>query len=221
MRRSSPATCRSIAAHKRRIPEMKARENNKKHRNILGPFLEKHRNRLAARYARGKILDLGCGPARILQYLEPDQDYVGVDIKRELVERLQSSVTRENTRFYSADIKDFIQDMDETFDTILMIAFIEHLEDPGSMLESAARLLDENGTLVITTPTPFADRLHGLLATMGLTSKDAVEEHYSLFSRQDMEALLSSIDIKIGRCKRFELGLNQLFICEKDPAASG
>ncbi len=192
-----------------------------KRKNILGPFMERHRNRLAAEHARGKVLDLGCGPSPILAYLDPDQPYVGVDSKRELIERLQSSAGRADARFYCADVDDFLNEMEETFDTILMIALIEHLEDPEDILKRASRLMEDDGSLVITTPSPFADRLHGLMAHAGLTSKEAAEGHCSIFSRHAMESLLPHAGLRLTRFRRFEGGLNQLFVCEKTLPSGG
>ena len=186
-------------------------------KNLLGPYLERRRNRLAAAYAAGKVLDLGCGPSPILAYLDPEQPYVGVDIKRELIERLQSSTRRADTRFYCADIKDYVEKTGETFDTIFMIALIEHMQDPGWVLKSVLNLMENGGSLVITTPSPLADRLHGLLARINMTSKEAVEGHCSILSRRAMGDLMAGIGLEITSYRRFEMGLNQLFVCEKGP----
>ena len=104
---------------------MNKRPKSAKSKDRLTPFLEKYRNRLAARYAQGKVLDLGCGPAPVMQHLSPDQEYVGVDKNRQLIDELQSSANRANARFYCDTIGDFIRNTDEIFDTILMIALID------------------------------------------------------------------------------------------------
>ena len=66
----------------------------------------------------------------------------------------------------------------------------------------------------MTTPSPFGDKIHRAGAVIGLFSKDAVEEHETIFSHKMMNDLLEPNGLKIERYRRFLLGGNQLFICK-------
>jgi hypothetical protein len=65
----------------------------------------------------------------------------------------------------------------------------------------------------MTTPSPFGDKIHRAGARLGLFSKDAVEEHQTIFSHQMMVELLTPAGLAVEGYRRFLLGGNQLFIC--------
>jgi SAM-dependent methyltransferase len=179
---------------------------------LLTPYLKERRNRIAARLAHGDILDLGCGSAEILDYIEKRGIYVGVDNNREIVEGLSSQVNTANASFIFRDLDNGGLDLPNAFDTVLLIAVIEHLMTPEHLLEELHDLLKDHGRVVVTTPTPLADRLHGYMSKIGFTHKDAARQHHHLYSRDELVELFSSYGYILFRYKRFELGLNQLFV---------
>lgn len=101
---------------------------------------------------------------------------------------------------------------DGKFNTITMIAVIEHLKNLENVLRQCYTLLKNNGSLIITTPTPFGGKIHKNSARLGLTSKDAVEEHHRLYSYKDMKSLLTSHGFRIYIYQKFELWMNQMFV---------
>ncbi len=181
-------------------------------RPLLTPYLKGRRNRIAARFAHGDILDLGCGSADILAYIEKHGIYVGVDNNREMMEGLSSEGNTTEASFIFRDLDDGGLNLPNAFDTVFLIAVIEHLKAPGRLLEEMHDLLKDNGSVVVTTPTPLADKLHAHMSKIGFTHKDAVRQHHHLYARDELVALFSSHGYILFRYKRFELGLNQLFV---------
>lgn len=115
----------------------------------------------------GKVLDLGVVASRRARRDTEDQikrhypnmlfrriseinpGCLGIDIDEKGVEILREQGY--NTK--AADV--ITMDLDERFDTIVAGEIIEHLPNAGQFLTNMARHLNEQGTLVITTPNPF------------------------------------------------------------------
>ena len=190
-------------------------------RPLLTDWLRDKRNRLAAGYARGDILDLGCGSADILRFLDSRGTYVGIDNHLGLIGWLQSRDDIPDADFHCLDLDDLDEAIQGRFDTILLVAVIEHLRRPGKLLAEVTDLLSEDGIIVITTPTPFGDLLHRCMARLGLTHKEAVRQHHNLYNKRDMIDLLSSAGLAPIERGRFELGLNQFFVCRRINRVSG
>ena len=180
---------------------------------LLTPYLHKRRIEIIKPYLKGDILDIGCGSGDITKFLNKQQHYYGVELNEVLIEELK--IKYPQYRFYCKNVDKEELGIDKKFDTILMIAVIEHLKNPDNILYQCINLLKKNGSLVMTTPTPLGDKIHKIGAKLGLTSKEAVKEHYKIYSYEDMNKLLSSYKFKIQKCQKFELGMNQMFVCKK------
>jgi 2-polyprenyl-3-methyl-5-hydroxy-6-metoxy-1,4-benzoquinol methylase len=101
---------------------------------------------------------------------------------------------------------------DETFDTIVMLAVVEHV--PADELETwaaaCARLLRRDGRLVITVPSPTVDHLlHWGMRLHVLAGMDA--HHHHGFIPDDVPRIFGSALTLLHR-SRFQLGLNNLFV---------
>lgn len=180
---------------------------------LLSDFLRKQRFKAVATYLYGDVLDLGCNDADILALLRPDQRYVGVDRNPEFIRRLNEKYRQHE--FYQRDFdKEILSLGDRRFDTILMIAVIEHLKNPNRILEQVPRYLRSNGKLLITTPAPLGDKIHRIGARMGLFYKSALEEHELVFTFDSLQEFLARSGLNVIHYKRFLLGGNQMFVCE-------
>ncbi len=111
------------------------------------------------------------------------------------------------------DLNTGLLDFDQSFDTILMIAVIEHLINPSHLLQQLPKCLKPGGQLVLTTPSPLGDLIHRIGARLGLFSMIAVHDHEIIFSYQSLHPILSDCGFIISTYRRFLLGGNQLFIC--------
>jgi 2-polyprenyl-3-methyl-5-hydroxy-6-metoxy-1,4-benzoquinol methylase len=102
--------------------------------------------------ARGRVLDIGCGPGTLLGLLGNEHESVGVDITAPQIEYANQVYASPSRSFYACAL----QELPELapFDAITAIELIEHLP-PGmaeDTLRDAVRRLRPGGKLVLTTP---------------------------------------------------------------------
>lgn len=131
---------------------------------------------VAAEYLRPRcpapwrVLDVGCGNGRLLQFLREKnlvQDYVGIDANESLLTRARTKVIEptgpySTSRFIQMDISasDWSVLLPEPgeFDAVFCLATLHHM--PGSMLRSAimncmAKLLRAGGYLILSNWQPL------------------------------------------------------------------
>lgn len=109
----------------------------------------------AKKYAKGKLIDIGCGRMPYRKELEPlVSSYTGVDHP-------------EVSKLYKSDIKpDVLADAkklpfkNSTFDIALLIQVLEHVDAPDKVIKEAARVLKPNGVFIISVP--FLYPLHDM-----------------------------------------------------------
>lgn len=182
-------------------------------KGLLSGFLTRQRFQAVSAYIRGDVLDIGCGYGKVLSLLPPGISYTGVDSGPEIIQYLQK--TYPGHEFYLLDLDKGELQLDQRFDTILMLAVVEHLSQPQKALCQALEHLKADGCLLITTPSPFGDRIHRLGARLGLFSQFAADDHETIFTQASLRRLLENCGIQIDRYRRFLLGGNQLFVCSQ------
>jgi len=172
----------------------------------LSPFLRNRRIKAALPYMNGNILDYGCGTGKLAEYI-PAKRYLGVDIDKESIDIACTNYA--GHRFFTLD--NF--NIGETkFDTIVSLAVIEHIKDPGSFLGLLTNSLTQNGSIVITTPHPFFESIHKLGSKIGIFSKAANDEHEELIDLERMKYYIKDLPLRIVSYKRFLFFANQLFV---------
>lgn len=96
-----------------------------------------------------KILDLGCGPGDILDYL-PEVNYTGLDLSPEYIRAARERFGSRG-RFRCADLGvATIEGEQESFDLVMAIGVLHHLDDvhAGRLFALARRALYPGGRLV-------------------------------------------------------------------------
>ncbi|MBM3711837.1 MAG: class I SAM-dependent methyltransferase [Actinobacteria bacterium] len=98
-----------------------------------------------------KILDLACGLGFLSYNLSekyPHAEVIGIDGDNSYIERSSKFFKSNNLRYkYS-----LIEDIEErNFDLIVFSGTIEHLPNVGIQLKIINKIMDDNGTLIITT----------------------------------------------------------------------
>lgn len=178
--------------------------------SLLSPFLEEIRlDKISKHIVGNRILDFGCGYGKLATYIR-DKQYVGVDCDQRAIE-LARKLNRDSAGIYFYSMDEFENETGK-FDTIIMAAVIEHLDNPYEILLNMRGHLKEGGRIIITTPTPIANKILRFGSKLRLFSKDAVNEHKSLFTKKDFINISFDIDIRLEIYERFEFGLNQLVI---------
>ena len=96
---------------------------------ILSDYARNWRWQMVAPYIRGRVLDVGCGFTRLPDRLGSDQGYVGVDVVLEAIRVGQQRYPQHT--FYQCDLgRAPLPLAGEVFDTVLMMAVLEHLNFP-------------------------------------------------------------------------------------------
>jgi len=95
-----------------------------------------------------KILDIGCGPGTILNYL-PEVDYTGFDMSPEYIEAAKRDFGNRGTFLCKKVTLDAIESLSQ-FDIVLAIGIIHHLTDEETLdlFELAKKAMKPSGKLV-------------------------------------------------------------------------
>lgn len=100
--------------------------------------------RAAATYFKGKLIDIGCGEKRKQDLIGPYVDeYIGLD--HEQSPHDTSKVDLLGTVYE-------IPQEDESFDSAICTAVLEHLEEPSAAIAECRRVLKTGGYAVYTAP---------------------------------------------------------------------
>ena len=186
-------------------------------KGFLSPLLEKWRMKEASKFIiKGSILDIGCGEGKFLKLIDyPNVKYVGVDSNKECIEKIKGDIDQEKENEDYEFIHIFVTEslnLDGEFDNIIMLAIIEHLDYPGNVLKGLTKNLSVQGRIIITTPGPLAQFIHGVGSKIGLFDKDAKDEHKVIFDKDGLYKLAKNVGLKIEYYSSFEFGLNNLVV---------
>lgn len=137
-----------------------------------------------------RILSVGCGPAEGLQwltaYVNDGGKVVGLD-----VEPLHARSSKD-VQFVVGSIENAPLE-DHSFDAVLALDVLEHLDDDSAGLREAFRLVKPGGLLLITVPA--------LPSLWG--SQDLVSEHRRRYTRRSLEHLFSSAGLPDSKITYF------------------
>jgi len=104
---------------------------------------------IAARVAGMRVIDMACGEGYGADVLaRAAASVVGVDANPEAHEHARLRYRRVNLRFE----RDLVETFSEQADAVVFLQTIEHLKDPGAVLEHFRSLVGERGTAYVSTP---------------------------------------------------------------------
>jgi 2-polyprenyl-3-methyl-5-hydroxy-6-metoxy-1,4-benzoquinol methylase len=96
-----------------------------------------------------RVVDLACGEGYGSDVLSRSAaSVVGVDANPEAHEHAKARYSRPGLRF----ARDMVQTFDEPCDAVVFLQTIEHVEDPGALLEHFSTILNPEGVVYISTP---------------------------------------------------------------------
>jgi SAM-dependent methyltransferase len=102
---------------------------------------------------KGKILDVGAGESPWHEWIHNKENYVGLDLYN--ADKFGMTPARKEIIYYDGKIMPFDA---ESFDTVLCIEVLEHVEEPDAFIEEIVRVLKPGGKLILTIP--FSARRH-------------------------------------------------------------
>jgi SAM-dependent methyltransferase len=150
------------------------------------------------------VLDFACGHGQLAGLCDPER-YIGYDIDARRI-----AVARES---FPNHIFDTTLPSGERFDSVVALAFIEHVQ-PAPYLRQFRDLLEPAGRIVISTPHPAFEWVHTLGGKMQLFSREAHEEHVGLLSPRQIDNMAKDVSLTLTERKSFLLGANQLFVLQ-------
>lgn len=173
---------------------------------LLTPWLRNLRIAIVEPYLRGDVLDIGFGSGHLASKVPPEH-YYGFDLDPQAVPGAQKSYP---THTFSSDLPD-----GRHFDRVIALAVIEHTPDPVDFLATCAGFLREGGKIVVTTPNPSLEWMHGVAAKVGLLSHEAHDEHQSVVGRRELSAAAAKGGLRVDEFRYFMLGANQLLVLSR------
>ncbi len=180
---------------------------------FLDRFLRDWRIRMTKPFVRANdsVLDIGCYDASLFEKLsnKPIVESIGLDpLLKKTIE----------TDYYRLLPGKFPEDLPtgKTFNCITMLAVLEHIpeEEQLQLSKDFYDYLESQGRVIITVPSPFVDHILWILSKLRLIDGMSLEEHYG-FKAKDTPNLFHSKQFKLIKYKKFQLGLNNLFVFEK------
>ena len=127
-----------------------------------------------------KILDIGCGPAQILEHI-PRCDYYGYDIDQRSIQYAKKKYRKKNYHFYCKKFnKTEIKKLPK-FDFVIFFGILHHLsnKEADKMLTLCKRIMKKNSKLLTEDPI--------LLEKQNIIAKFLIEKDRGINVRQKKE----------------------------------
>jgi SAM-dependent methyltransferase len=156
-----------------------------------------------------RVLDIGCADGELLKTVPGIAHYVGVD--PDVIPSSSTRVRFVRDVFPTPQIPD-----DERFDVISALAVLEHVprQAQTGFARACARHLAPNGMVAITVPSPIVDSILTVLKGVRLIDGMHEEEHYG-YDPAATATIFEPHGLRLLRHRRFELGLNHLFVFQR------
>ncbi len=160
------------------------------------------------------VLDFGCGnQGFFLNYVSPViKKGVGIDYDVD-------NKTNSNLLFKKFIFENRLPFKDESFDKVIMLAVLEHVETNKVELlfKEFKRILKKNGKVILTTPTPLSKPILEFLAyKLRIISECEIRDHKKYYTRNDIKELAEATNFLLDSYKLFQFGLNSSAILEKN-----
>ncbi|NMC35844.1 methyltransferase domain-containing protein [Candidatus Beckwithbacteria bacterium] len=155
------------------------------------------------------LLDLGCGPTcQLFTWLQNHNyiigKYVGID------PLVQVKNTNKQVKVIKQKLNGKLPFKTSTFDYVVGLAFLEHIDNPENLLAESFRVLKPGGKLIFTAPSKTLQPYLEFLARVGLVSRREIAEHKQYFDRKSLLNLVPKEYQKKAAHHYFQFGLNNM-----------
>ena len=175
-------------------------------------ILQGERIRQAKKFIKGdSLLDIGCHFGEIFESILKTKNISGDGIDGVL----NTPIHKENYSLFPGYFpNDF--PLDKTYDNITLLAVLEHIpmEELKRYPNLLSKYLNPKGRVIITVPSKKVDAILNILLFFKLI--DGMDlEHHQDFERELIKDIFTQNNYNLIKEKRFELGLNILYVFEK------
>lgn len=136
------------------------------------------------------VLDVGAGTGEFLLFAEK-QNYDAVGI--EPSGRIGDVARDKGLEIHETTVETFVESHDTEFDLVTMFNVLEHVPNPGEVLDACRDLLTEDGMLILKVPNEFNPFQRAAQAALGLDRWwITVPTHIFYFDFDSLAALLTN-----------------------------
>jgi 2-polyprenyl-3-methyl-5-hydroxy-6-metoxy-1,4-benzoquinol methylase len=180
----------------------------------LDRFIQRWRIRKVRRFVRAgaRVLDVGCADGALFRLIPHIEDGIGID------PFIDGGSNHGRYVLIKGWFPDDLPD-ERPFDAIAMLAVLEHVpaDRQEPLARACERFLKPGGQLLITVPSPTVDRILAVLKALRLIDGMSLEQHYGYDNTKTAD-LFTATGLRLAVHRRFQLGLNNLFVFEKPSA---
>jgi 2-polyprenyl-3-methyl-5-hydroxy-6-metoxy-1,4-benzoquinol methylase len=162
-----------------------------------------------------RVLDIGCADGVLYRLAPPLDSYVGVD-----PDASEGSIGP-NARLVRGMFPTGEIDDRQQFDLLVALAVLEHVPaaEQATFARACARHVAPGGHVAITVPSPIVDPILHVLKSTSIVDGMRSEQHYG-FRPDDTPGIFEPHGFQLRLHRRFELGLNHLFVFQSTAGAS-
>jgi SAM-dependent methyltransferase len=174
-------------------------------KDALGKLLLRWRIKTVIPYIQGRLLDIGCGMNDLVK------SYSGYSIGVDVFQWGDVDLVVDNTAYLPFG--------DETFDTVTIIAALNHIPNRREVLIEAYRILRRTGIIIVTMIPPRISHVwHFLRKPWDVDQKERGMKNGEIFglTPKEVRHLLSKAGFDILFEKSFMLGINHITIGRKN-----
>ncbi|SRR6266568_2010003 len=156
-----------------------------------------------------RVCDIGCGlESRFLNSYVRSKVCFGVGVDYQQLHAVKAGFP-----VVLCDITNGIPFQSQQFDHVVMLAVLEHLEQPCTVLAEIFRVLAPQGSLIMTWPQALIDPLLNALHGIGFVSREMESgKHQPRIPFATLISMMERIGFTGFEHRRFELGLNNLLV---------
>lgn len=175
-------------------------------------IIQNQRIKQAKKYLIGNtILDIGCHFGELFDSVLKQKEITGDGIDDVIKEIVKKEKYTLYPGYFPEDF--FVQ---KKYDNITLLAVMEHIpiEKIKKYPEILSQYLTDKGRVIITIPTKQVDYILSVLLFFKLINGMDLEHHQD-YDRSELIKIFTDNNFKLIVNKRFELGLNIIYVFEK------
>lgn len=160
------------------------------------------------------ILDFGCGSQGYFLKSVSDKIKRGIGLDYDV-----NDIEQDNLKFVKQKVTEKLPFESNTFNKIFLLAVLEHIppKSVDKLFLEFNRVLKNNGSIVLTTPTPFGKKILEFLAhKLHLISEGEIRDHKKYYDREEITSLSKKSFFKLANYKLFQFGINSCAVLKKN-----